>query len=574
MVSKLLLVGFAFMSTLPISGQSLPSLQDWSARALWDSWPELRFVNVAAPCLTPALLNEELDRLRKGNAGKPGDADLSVEQIGTSALGRPIHLLTVGSGPRKVLLWSQMHGDEPSATPALLDLAHLLSQSQTPEAVAIRENLTLLMVPMLNPDGAARYTRRNAYGIDLNRDALHLATPEARLLKQIRDEHEPILGINLHDQGRRILAGDTGRLATISLLGVAGDEAGTLTPGRERAMRAAAAVIAAVSPQIHDGIGRYDEDWNPRAFGDNVTRWGTPVLLIESGGIPAGMPMTDLTRLNFTGIAFALAGLAMDDLKEYDIETYRSLPRNKRDGFSDVVITGAQLLHPTTDTAYRADLAIDVRRTDFDLAECQERISPRLGSMSSIVEVGDGSLRIGGETVDAQGWLLIPALEVAATGLDAKAWLTSETLLELARLGVASVTWEVEPQDWKAAREHALTVNATSRSKLVPSLDSSRHPHISAAPVSQRREEVLTWGRLLSSLRASLVPGETMRSGKEVLRELRPFRRGQNGSFIAFDSMSFAAETSNPTADTGVLAEDAEVREVWIDGSRVSARTP
>ena len=65
-----------------------------------------------------------------------------------------------------------MHGDEPSATPALLDLADTLLASDAPEHRAILEGLTLLMVPMLNPDGAERYARRNAQAIDINRDAL------------------------------------------------------------------------------------------------------------------------------------------------------------------------------------------------------------------------------------------------------------------------------------------------------------------------------------------------------------------------------------------------------------------
>ena len=34
------------------------------------------------------------------------------------------------------------------------------------------------MVPMLNPDGAERFQRRNAQGIDINRDALLLQSPE------------------------------------------------------------------------------------------------------------------------------------------------------------------------------------------------------------------------------------------------------------------------------------------------------------------------------------------------------------------------------------------------------------
>ena len=82
--------------------------------------------------------------------------------------------------------------------------------------------------------------------------------------------------------------GETGRLATVALLAVAGDPEGTLTPGRARARRVCAAIVRMLEPFVPGGIARYDEDWNPRAFGDNITAWGTPVVLIESGGRPPG----------------------------------------------------------------------------------------------------------------------------------------------------------------------------------------------------------------------------------------------------------------------------------------------
>ena len=44
----------------------------------------------------------------------------------------------------------------------------------------ILSSLTLYVVPMLNPDGAERFQRRNAQGIDINRDALSLQTPEGQ----------------------------------------------------------------------------------------------------------------------------------------------------------------------------------------------------------------------------------------------------------------------------------------------------------------------------------------------------------------------------------------------------------
>ena len=76
----------------------------------------------------PACGTAELgERLRALAAAHPGA--LSLESVGRSVEGRQIQLLTLGRGPRRVLLWSQMHGDEPSATPALLDLADYLLSS-------------------------------------------------------------------------------------------------------------------------------------------------------------------------------------------------------------------------------------------------------------------------------------------------------------------------------------------------------------------------------------------------------------------------------------------------------------
>ncbi|MGH7554886.1 MAG: serine hydrolase, partial [Longimicrobiales bacterium] len=130
------------------------------------------------------------------------------EQVGRSAEGRAIHLLRYGSGPTRVLLWSQMHGDESTATQALADIVQFLHRSPD-DAHARRwaERLTILMVPMLNPDGAERFERHDVFGIDVNRDARALATPEAQTLKTVRDRWQPQFGFNLHDQNPRTRVG-------------------------------------------------------------------------------------------------------------------------------------------------------------------------------------------------------------------------------------------------------------------------------------------------------------------------------------------------------------------------------
>ena len=335
----------------------------FSPEALWDAWPERRFVATSAPCLRHAELGE---RLRALAAAHPGQ--LSLESVGRSVEGREIQLATLGRGPRRVLLWSQMHGDEPSATPALVDLAHDLLAGDSPERRLVLERLTLLLLPMLNPDGAERYARRNAQAVDLNRDALLLSTPEGQLLKRVRDKYEPELGFNLHDQNRRTTVGDSGVRATIALLAVAGDAALTVTPGRARARRVCAALARTLEPFAPGGIARYDEDWNPRAFGDNLTAWGTPVVLIESGAFPAGGSFAELTRLNYVGLLSVLHGLARDDLAGEDVSRYEKLARNTDGRFADVILEGGRVFQAPAPEPYRADLAFDVLAEDAELA--------------------------------------------------------------------------------------------------------------------------------------------------------------------------------------------------------------
>lgn len=358
------------------------------------------FVTTPAPCLTPERLSAEIARLA---AAHP--QSVTAETIGTSFHNREIRMVSIGGGPKSILLWSQMHGDEPTATPALLDLADFLAREKaTPEVARILSAFTLRMIPMLNPDGASVYERRNAQGIDINRDALMLATPEGRLLKSIRDRFSPILGFNLHDQGRRVTVGETGVLSTISLLAVAGDAKGAMTPGRLRAKRVASRIVRTLTPFIPGGIARYDEDWNPRAFGDNITAWGSPVVLIESGGFPKGGGFRDLTRLNFIALVSILDGLSRDDLADETPDLYDALLRNKADAYADVALAGASLLEPRTGKWFEADLAFDVIASDQTVAGCAP--APRTGSR--IVEVGDSRVVRPARTIDARGMVVAP----------------------------------------------------------------------------------------------------------------------------------------------------------------------
>jgi hypothetical protein len=190
----------------------------------------------------------------------------------------------VGRGSKAVLLWSQMHGDEPTATSALFDLCQwITAHRQEPIVARLLDTLTLHIVPMLNPDGAERFQRRNAQGIDINRDALHLQTPEGQLLKALRDKVSPVIGFNLHNQNWRTSVGTPPQPAAISLLAVAYDEARSEDERRQLTKRASSVIVDALQPFASGRIGRYDDAFEVRAFGDNITKWGTGVVLIETG---------------------------------------------------------------------------------------------------------------------------------------------------------------------------------------------------------------------------------------------------------------------------------------------------
>jgi len=213
-------------------------------------------------------------------------------------------------------------------------------------------------------------------------------------------------------------------------------------------------------------MARYDEDWSPRSFGDNITAWGTPVVLIESGGVPPGRGFEDLTRLNFVAILTVLKGLARDDLKGYDPQVYTDLLRNETDAWADVVVRGGYIRQPGFDESYRADLAFNLRVDDRDAAGC----ATGSAVSSRIVEIGDARFLGAGRVVDAGESLLLAPFAAGVEGWKARRWLSSEVLSDVARLGVGTVLWEVPRRKVEAAETlaHELAGEGRARLEVVP----------------------------------------------------------------------------------------------------------
>ena len=331
-----------------------------------------------------------------------------MEKIGESIEGRSINYVRAGTGPFGVLLWSQMHGDESTATSALFDLFdYVRRHRQDPVVERILSRLTLHVVPMLNPDGAERFERRNAQSIDINRDALRLQTPEGRLLKALRDRLSPRVGFNLHNQSGRTSVGNPPKPASISLLSVAYDEPRTENAGRKLTKQVCAVIRDALEPFAPGQIGRYDDEFEVRAFGDNITLWGTPVVLIETGPWPSPEPDAALVRLNFLAIVSALDAIASGSVERADPQRYETLPINESKLFS-VLVKNVTVINGRGIPPFTADVGLVANRR-VQLIDGRRELQTSL----TIEDVGDlrtmGALR----TIDASGMTAVPLVDDA-----------------------------------------------------------------------------------------------------------------------------------------------------------------
>jgi hypothetical protein len=355
-----------------------------------------------SPAAPPLLTHDEV--VRRLQAVVAANPDLfSMSQIGESVEGRSINHVQIGSGATGVLLWSQMHGDEPTATAALFDVFEYLSKHRDdPQVRRILSQLTLHVVPMLNPDGAERFQRRNAQSIDVNRDALRLQTPEGRALKALRDKFEPKVGFNLHNQSWGTAVGDPPKPASISLLSVAYDEKRSENAGRVLTKKLCAVIRDALEPFASGQIGRYDDSFEVRAFGDNVTLWGTPVVLIETGPWPAEEPDSHLVRLNFIAIVSALDALATGGVNKADPRRYESLPMNDS-GLFYVLVKNVTVINGAGVPPYVADIGISGnRRVRTTNGKREMQIAMNISDMGDLRK--SGALR----TIDASGMTAVP----------------------------------------------------------------------------------------------------------------------------------------------------------------------
>lgn len=256
------------------------------------------------------------------------NADNQLKHVGNSVQQKPIYTYQIGSGKTKIFLWSQMHGNESTTTKALLDFINFLN-SDIELATMLLEDFTFLAIPILNPDGAALYTRENANKVDLNRDSQDLTQPESTTLRGVFEVFQPDYCFNLHDQRTIFGVAATGKPATVSFLAPSYNEAREINVTRLKAIRVIENINTILQNYIPGQVGRFDDSFNINCIGDTFQYLGVPTILFEAGHFPDDYQREETRKFIFISLLASFTTLSENDVVDNEINQYLNIPQNK-----------------------------------------------------------------------------------------------------------------------------------------------------------------------------------------------------------------------------------------------------
>lgn len=504
---------------------------------------------------------------------------ISCTELGKSFEGRPIRRLSLGSGKKRVLLWSQMHGDEPTHTEVLLRLlAFLAGQPTHPSAQAILSKCELAIVPMLNPDGAHRDVRLNAQGIDINRDARRLQTPEGQLLHQLIVEWQPEFTFTLHNQNRRTAVRTGGPPATASLLVPPASPDTQDTHCMIVAKQVAVTFIDAVRPHCGEHLSRYDADYMPRCFGESIQSRNISTLLVEAGGTRTG-DLHWLSNVHLLGLISALSAFAQGSHPKSETLRYDALPRSSAQRLFDCLVTAATVVSASEDRRFEVDIGINQEQGPFH-AQPAGRIE----------DLGDLRMLGGLHTVDASRTVCRPgkicfAPDVDPQNLEALDW------CELLESGVTTIVGVVPVGDESLCqalaempRDPQFPLNVAFVGCLAAQGESADLIELCLAVLAAGACGLLSRDAVLidrlrrlgkrcfsaDSWRASgpIVPDRAL--SQQVISALTLDRRGEIQRGCIAD-LTFGAERSNPRPASKAEIVMVNGAVVWQDGQLASA---
>ncbi|WP_303812267.1 M14 family zinc carboxypeptidase [Apibacter mensalis] len=318
-----------------------------------------------------------------------------LTEIGRSELNKPIYKLTLGKGPKNILLWTQMHGNETTGTLSCLDLLKFF-ENENNCSHEILSKFTLDIIFMLNPDGAEIWTRRNRLGIDINRDFLTASSIEMQVLKKTASEKKYDLAFNLHDQ--RTIFGVEGKKepATLAFLSPSESVDRKVTETRKKSMGLIADIYQEISKLLPNKISRFTDEFYPRSVGDNFQKLGIPTILFEGGHFPKDYYRQKTRRYFTLSLITALYYASVKDEWQKGYELYNEIPNNSL-SFFDIIYRNVRIREDKKETV---DIGIQY-------VEKITKGENELSFIAKIEDIGDLSFMYGHEEIDAEGRCIV-----------------------------------------------------------------------------------------------------------------------------------------------------------------------
>ncbi|HEX6075146.1 MAG TPA: M14 family zinc carboxypeptidase [Micromonosporaceae bacterium] len=278
---------------------------------------------------------QELDRIARTSGGV-----VEVASAGRSGEDRELWYATVGDGPETFWLQARIHGNELHGTEAALQILDSLG-SPSPWAQRIRERLTIIVIPMYNPDGAEANIRQSTMParIDLNRDWENFAQPESRAFWRLWRDTAPAYGLDLHHMSEAPVVAGTDDLNQFQI-GARSIAPSRMSPEQWLTNRAMAMVsVDALAEYGPVNIAKYPDIDITNAVLSRMLLGGTapageqPVIdtptkgaifyEVRSVGQKSNGQLENLFRIPTLAV---IEAAATGDLASYDVSGYQAIP--------------------------------------------------------------------------------------------------------------------------------------------------------------------------------------------------------------------------------------------------------
>ena len=367
--------------------------------ALLENHNSFKAVNLSGLRIKHAALQEKITALS-------AEESLECKLLGKSNQERDIYRVKLGSGKKHICIFSQMHGNESTGTRVIFDLLNFFLQKKIfqPEIEEIRNNCTLHFIPMVNPDGAENFSRYNAFGTDINRDAEALQTVEGKLLMACLLQIRPDYVYSLHDQPSHYAVADSLKPVAFSFLAPAYEPQKLYNNNRTSAAERIVSMADSLKQELPGQIAKYSDDYMPNAYGDMLQKEGFASVLIETGHQFGDPQKEGLRAQHFAFLVNELLLQARDCVPDKAIEKYEAVSYMKKEHYFDILIRNLRI--ERYGNTQKADVGI-------------ERKFLRSANRFTVKSIGDLSRKAGYVEIDGGEKIIeIPVeLEKDATGI-------------------------------------------------------------------------------------------------------------------------------------------------------------